>query len=264
LLERRKVAEAEKAFDRRIAVVIGGGSGIGRKTAEKLLQAGAHVVVADLKPEPLGGRSVAVKADVRSEADLRHVFETAVLEFGGLDVLFYTPGIPPALNPIEKISMEEVDRQLDINYRGAVMATRMAAEIMIRQRLGGRLVYNASKAAFVPGEGAAAYGASKAALAHFVRNTANELGRYQITANYINADTIDTPLFRTLAEQRARSQGKRFEEVIQRYATRSVFGEALIDPSYVAEAVLWLGSDAARYTTGCVLTVGGGFEAFPR
>lgn len=267
-LERRKVEESyrnEKPLDRRIAVVIGAGSGIGKSAAEKLLDAGAHVVLADLKaPAASGPRSIAIEADVRSESSLRRLFDAAVLQFGGLDILFYSPGVPPSLKTVDRMDSAEVDRQLDVHYRGAVAATRLASEIMIRQRLGGRLIYNASKAAFVPGEGASAYGASKAALAHFARNAANELGRYQITANYINADAIDTPLFRTLADQRARSTGKKIDEILQRYAARSVFGEAMIDPAYVAEAVLWFASDASRYTTGCVLTVGGGFESFPR
>jgi NAD(P)-dependent dehydrogenase (short-subunit alcohol dehydrogenase family) len=268
-LERRKVEEGfkkERILERRVAAVIGAGSGIGRAASRKLLEAGAHVVLADLEPpeNPAGGRSIALGADVRDEASLKRLFDAAVLEYGGLDILFYSPGVAPELAAVERVPLREVDRQMDVHYRGAVAATKLAADIMIRQRLGGRLVYNVSKAAFATGEGAAAYGASKAALAHFVRNAANELGRHQITANYINADTIDTPLFRSLAEQRARSTGKKIEDVMQRYATRSVFGQALIDPGYVAEAVLWLATDAARYTTGCVITVGGGTEAFPR
>ena len=97
----------------------------------------------------------------------------------------------------------EVAAQLRVHYQGAVAATRAASQVMLAQGTGGRLIYNASKAAFAPGEGAAAYGASKAALVHYVRNAANELSRHGITANYINADAIDTPLFRALVQERA-------------------------------------------------------------
>ncbi len=125
-------------------------------------------------------------------------------------------------------------------------------------------MYNASKAAFVPGGGAAAYGASKAALVHYVRNVANELGRHGITANYINADAVDTPLFRDLLRQRAEAAGLSKEEILARYAGRSVLREALVPPEAVAEAALWLASDRSARTTGCVITVGGSAEGFPR
>src|SRR3990172_597877 len=135
---------------------------------------------------------------------------------------------------------------------------------MLEQGTGGRLIYNASKAAFVPGEHAAAYGASKAALVHYVRNVASELGRHGITANYINADAVDTPLFRALVQQRAAESGQSEEEVLRRYAERSVLRKATVPPEAVGEAVAWLASDRAAHTTGCVITVGGGYEGFPR
>jgi NAD(P)-dependent dehydrogenase (short-subunit alcohol dehydrogenase family) len=125
-------------------------------------------------------------------------------------------------------------------------------------------VYNASKSAFAPGEWAASYGASKAALVHYARNVANELGRHGITANYINADAVDTPLFRTLVQQRAEERGLTEEQMLERYAERSVFGKATVPPEAVAEAALWLASDRSAHTTGCVITVGGGAEGFPR
>jgi NAD(P)-dependent dehydrogenase (short-subunit alcohol dehydrogenase family) len=128
----------------------------------------------------------------------------------------------------------------------------------------GRLVYNASKAAFAPGVGTAAYGASKAALVHYARNVANELGQHGITANVINADAVDTPLFRELARQRAEAAGVSEEAMLERYAERSVLREALVPPEAVAEAALWLASERSAHTTGCVITVGGGAEGFPR
>ena len=151
-----------------------------------------------------------------------------------------------------------------VHYLGAVAATREAARVMIEQGTGGRLIYNASKAAFAPGEGFAAYGASKAALVHYVRNVASELGRHGITANYINADAIDTPMFREVLRQRAERAGVSEEEQLRRYAERSVLREATVPPEAVAEAALWLASDRAAHTTGCVITVGGGAEGFPR
>jgi NAD(P)-dependent dehydrogenase (short-subunit alcohol dehydrogenase family) len=184
--------------------------------------------------------------------------------FGGVDVLFYSPGVPPELHGVADMPDAEVEHQLQINYQGAVAATRAAARVMLEQGIGGRLIYNASKASYAPGEGGAAYGAANAALVHYVRNTANELSRHGITANYINADAVDTPLFSALVKERMRMSGLTEEEALQRYADRSIFRTATVPPEAVAEAALWLASEASRYTSGCVITVGGGGEGMPR
>ena len=179
-------------------------------------------------------------------------------------MLFYSPGVGPEYHSVVEMPDEEIDRKMAVHYRGAVAVTREVARVMIEQGSGGRLVYNASKAAFAPGEGFAAYGASKAALVHYARNVANELGQHGITANYINADAIDTPIFREILRQRAERAGVSEDEMLARYAERSALREATVPPEAVAEAALWLASDRSAHTTGCVITVGGGAEGFPR
>jgi rhamnose utilization protein RhaD (predicted bifunctional aldolase and dehydrogenase)/NAD(P)-dependent dehydrogenase (short-subunit alcohol dehydrogenase family) len=289
-LERRKIAaglKATKPLDGKIAIVIGGGSGIGRATAIRFAAEGAHVTLADLDVD--GAQSVAneinaasserahaIAADAADPAAMENAVREAVLRFGGLDVLFYSPGVAPQLQPVAEMTDEEVRAQLSVHYEGAVAATRAASQVMLAQGpstpagaghrtgSGGRLIYNASKAAFAPGEGAAAYGAAKAALVHYARNAANELSRHGITANYINADAIDTPLFRSLVKERAESRGETEEATLARYAERSIFRTATVPPEAVADAALWLASDASAYTSGCVITVGGGAEAMPR
>lgn len=277
-LERRKVEEGAKAqreCEGKVVVVIGAASGIGREAAWRLAEAGALLVLADRDGEGARAlaaeinarqpeRALAVAADVAEEGEVAALFREAVLHFGGVDALFYSPGVAPRLHGVAEMPLEETERQMGVHFQGAVAATRWAARIMLDQGLGGRLVYNASKAAYAPGEGAAAYGASKAALVHYVRNVANELGRHGITANYINADAVDTPLFRAMVRERARRSGRSEEEVLRRYGERSVFGAATVAPRYVAEAVAFLVSDRSAYTTGCVITVGGGHEGFPR
>ncbi len=277
-LERRKIAaglKATKALDGKIALVIGAASGIGRATAIRFAAEGAHVTLADLD---LGGaqkaadeinatspeRARAIEADASDAASMENAGREAVLRFGGLDVLFYSPGVPPVLHPVAEMADQEVRAQMSVHYEGAVAATREASQVMLAQGMGGRLIYNASKAAFAPGEGAAAYGAAKAALVHYARNAANELSRHGITANYINADAIDTPLFRSLVKERAESRGETEEATLARYAERSLFRTATVPPEAVADAALWLASEASAYTSGCVITVGGGAEAMPR
>jgi NAD(P)-dependent dehydrogenase (short-subunit alcohol dehydrogenase family) len=239
-----------------VAVVIGAASGIGAAATKRLVEAAAHVVLADRSGKGM------MHCDATNEESVERLFRHTVFEFGGLDILFYSAGISPELHAISDLPDGELDRQMAVHFRGAVLATRWASRIMIKQKLGGRLIYNASKAAFAPGRDLAAYGCSKAALVQFVRNAANDLGRYGITANYINADMIDTPLFRRLAQARAKRLGIPASVVLRGYQERSALKNALIPPQAVAEAVLFLAS--APYTTGCVVTVGGSSEAFPR
>ncbi len=286
-LERRKIeGAARKALDGKVALVIGGASGIGRATALRFAAEGAHVVVADLEgaqaeavaseinaatPERAIGLTVDVASRHSGESrnpsppeSMEAAIHQTVLHFGGLDILFYSAGVAPELHLVSEMDDAEVRRQLAVHYEGAVAATRVASQVMLAQGQGGRLIYNASKAAFASGEGAAAYGASKAALVHYVRNVANELSRHGITANYINADAIDTPLFRRLVSERAVASDRTEAEMLARYAERSIFRTATVPAQAVADAALWLASEASRYTSGCVITVGGGAEGMPR
>ncbi len=277
-LERRKIEEGAKSrrdLDGKIAVVIGAASGIGRAAALRFAEEGAHVVVADL--DAAGAQALAaevnaatperayvVAVDVTDASAVTAAFRESVLHFGGIDILFYSPGVGPTYHSVVEMPDEEAEQKMTVHYHGAVAATRAVAQVMITQGTGGRLIYNASKAAFAPGEGFAAYGASKAALVHYVRNVANELGKHGITANYINADAVDTPMFRDILRQRAERAGVSEEEMLARYAERSALRQATVPPEAVAEAALWLASDRSAYTTGCVITVGGGAEGFPR
>ncbi|MDO8614680.1 MAG: SDR family oxidoreductase [Dehalococcoidia bacterium] len=277
-LERRKIAEGAGTrgeLEDKAAIIIGAASGIGRATAERFAAAGAHLVLVDLDLDGAAAladginaatpeRAFAAAANVADPEAVANAFREAVLRFGGIDVLFYSPGVAPELHSVAEMPDAEIEAQMAVHFRGAVAATREAARVMLEQRTGGRLIYNASKAAFVPGERAAAYGAAKAALVHYVRNAASELGRHGITANYINADAVDTPLFRALVRERAQERGQTEEETLAHYAERSVLREATVPPEAVAEAALWLASDHSAHTTGCVITVGGGAEGFPR
>jgi rhamnose utilization protein RhaD (predicted bifunctional aldolase and dehydrogenase)/NAD(P)-dependent dehydrogenase (short-subunit alcohol dehydrogenase family) len=277
-LERRKMEESAKTpkeLEGKAALVIGAAGGIGRVTALTFVDAGAHVALADIDVNAVSAlaeeinerapeRAIWMELAAADPAMVKDAVRKTVLSFGGIDALFYSPGVAPRLQSVAAMSDDEAERQMAVHYRGAVAATREVAGVMLAQGTGGRLIYNASKAAFAPGEWAAAYGASKAALVHYARNVANELGRHGITANYINADAVDTPLFRTLVQQRAEERALTEEQMLERYAERSVFGKATVPPEAVAEAALWLASDRSAHTTGCVITVGGGAEGFPR
>ena len=281
-LERRKVEQqiaterATQLLPRRVVVVIGGGSGIGRSAALRFVEEGAHVVVADLDRtsaesvaaaggERFPGRMAGVEVDVRNDASLEALFRRAVLEFGGLDALFYSAGAAPRFAPIGELGRGELQQQLEVHYLGAVAAIGRAAAIMRRQGLGGAIVASVSKAAVVPGKEAAAYGASKAALLQALRVAAVELGPDRIRVNAINADQVDTPVFRQFVQARAASRGVSEEAQLESYRSRNLMGVGLIPPEAVADLAVLLASDMLRFTTGAIFPVDGGLpEAFPR
>jgi rhamnose utilization protein RhaD (predicted bifunctional aldolase and dehydrogenase)/NAD(P)-dependent dehydrogenase (short-subunit alcohol dehydrogenase family) len=281
-LERRKVEEslarerAGKQLPRHVAVVIGGGSGIGRAAARRFAEEGAHVVVADLDGAAaeavageLGatfpGRVVGIAADVCHDASLDALYRRTVLEFGGLDCLFYTAGLPPRFAPLTEIRREDLQRQLEVHYLGAVAAIGRAATIMKRQGTGGSIVASVSKAAVVPGKEAVAYGGSKAALLQALRVAAVELGPDGIRVNAINADQVDTPLFRRFVRERAASRGISEAEQLDAYRKRNLMGVGLIPAEAVADLAVALAGRTFRFTTGGMLTVDGGLaEGFPR
>jgi rhamnose utilization protein RhaD (predicted bifunctional aldolase and dehydrogenase)/NAD(P)-dependent dehydrogenase (short-subunit alcohol dehydrogenase family) len=281
-LERRKVEEqiakdrASKLLPRHVVVIIGGGSGIGKAAARRFAEEGAHVVVADLDAAMSGGvakevtarfpgRAISAATDVRDDASLDALFRQTVLEFGGLDCLFYTAGLPPRFAPITEIRREDLQRQLEVHYLGAVAAIGRAAAVMRRQGLGGSIVASVSKAAVVPGRDAVAYGGSKAALLQALRVAAVELGGDGIRVNAINADQVETPLFLQFVRERAASRGVSVDEQLKAYQGRNLMGATLIPPEAVADLAVLLASERFRFTTGDILTVDGGLpEAFPR
>src|SRR5213594_3119359 len=281
-LERRKIDEqdarerASLLVPRHVAVVIGGGSGIGRAAARRFVQEGAHVVVADVDEvgaeaaaAEIGakypGRAVAVRVDVTDDASLAQLIRRTVLEFGGVDCLFYTAGQAPRFAGVTDIRREDLQRQLDIHYLGAVLAIGAAATVMKRQGSGGAIVASVSKAALAPGRDAVGYVASKAALLQAMRVAAVELGADGIRVNAINADQVDTPMFRRFVQERAASRGISEEEQLESYRQRNLMGVGLIPAEAVAELAVVMAGERFRFTTGDILTVDGGLaEAFPR
>jgi rhamnose utilization protein RhaD (predicted bifunctional aldolase and dehydrogenase)/NAD(P)-dependent dehydrogenase (short-subunit alcohol dehydrogenase family) len=281
-LERRKVDEQdekEKAsllLPRHVAVVIGAGSGIGQAAARRFADEGAHVVVADLdgaSAEAVAteirsahpSRAIGVELDVRDEKSLERLIRRTVLEFGGLDSLFYTAGLAPRFASVTEIRREDLQRQLDVHYIGAVLAMGAAASVMRGQGLGGSIVASVSKAAMAPGRDAAAYGGSKAALLQAMRVAAIELGGDGIRVNAINADQVETPLFQAFVKERAAMRGVSIEDQLETYRRRNVLGVSLIPAENVADLAALLASARFRYTTGDIITVDGGLpEAFPR
>lgn len=281
-LERRKIDEQDARerttllLPRHVAVIIGGASGIGKAAAQRFAREGAHVVVADLDgpaAEAIAAdicltykeRAIGVAVDVRDDASLGALVQRTVLAFGGIDSLFYTAGLAPRFAGVTALCREDLQRQLDVHYIGAVLAVGAVASVMQRQQLGGSIVASVSKAALAPGRDAAAYGGSKSALLQAMRVAALELGGDGVRVNAINADQVETPLFVRFVRERAAMRGVTPEQQLETYRGRNAMGLSLIPAVAVADVAALLASERFRYTTGDIITIDGGLsDAFPR
>src|SRR5919108_584104 len=272
------LAPPEKELARRIALITGGASGIGRAVARRLAAEGAHVVVGDLDAAGAaraadeitaavgGGRALGLSMDVTSEASVRAAFETTVLTYGGLDILVSNAGIAHGA-PVERLALADWERSFAVNSTGHFLVAREAMRILIPQGLGGALVFVATKNVMSPGKDFAAYSAAKAAEAQLAKVLALEGAPHGIRSNIVNPDAVfqDSKLWsEDVRRERAAAQGITVEQLEDFYRKRNLLGVRIL-PEDVAEAVLFLASDRASKTTGCTLTVDGGVkEAFPR
>jgi len=272
------LAPPERELARRVALVTGGASGIGRAIARRLAAEGAHVVVGDLdEPGAVrtaedivaavgSGRALGLGMDVTREASVRAAFEAALLAYGGLDVLVSNAGIAHSA-PVADLRLEDWERAFAVNATGHFLVAREAMRALIAQGLGGCLVFVATKNVMSPGKDFAAYSASKAAEAQLAKVLALEGAPHGIRSNIVNPDAVfqDSRLWSAeIRRERAAAQGIAVEELEDFYRKRNLLGVRVL-PEDVAEAALFLASDRSAKTTGCTLTVDGGVkDAFPR
>ncbi|MDX3799012.1 bifunctional aldolase/short-chain dehydrogenase [Streptomyces sp. AK04-3B] len=260
-----------KPLATRVALVTGGGSGIGKAIAHRLAAEGACVVVADLDgenaaavAEELGGpdRAAAVTVDVTSEEQIAAAFEAAALAFGGVDLVVNNAGISIS-KPLLETSAKDWDLQHDIMARGSFLVSREAARTMIAQRLGGDIVYIASKNAVFAGPNNIAYSATKADQAHQVRLLAAELGEHGIRVNGVNPDGVvrGSGIFAGgWGAQRAATYGIEEEKLGEFYAQRTILKREVL-PEHVANAVFALTGGELTHTTGLHVPVDAGVAA---
>src|SRR5438309_4704904 len=272
------LAPPDKELARRIALVTGGGSGIGRAVAHRLAAEGAHVAVTDVDAasaarvaDEIGkavgpGRAVGLALDVTREASVREAFEETILRWGGLDVLVSNAGIAHS-SPADRMALAAWERSFAVNATGHFLVAREAMRVLIRQGIGGALVFVATKNVMSPGKDFAAYSAAKAAEAQLAKVLALEGAPHGIRSNIVNPDASfqDSGLWSAeIRRERAAAQGIAVEQLEDFYRKRNLLGARIL-PDDVAQAVLFLASDRSAKTTGCTLTVDGGVkDAFPR
>ncbi|WP_367124411.1 bifunctional aldolase/short-chain dehydrogenase [Streptomyces phytohabitans] len=262
---------APKPLAARVALVTGGGSGIGRAVAHRLAAEGACVVVADRDADSartvageLGGpdTAVAVTVDVTEEEQVEAALRAAVLAFGGVDLVVNNAGISLS-KPLLETTAEDWDRQHSIMARGSFLTSRAAARVLVAQGMGGDIVYIASKNGVVAGPNNIAYGAAKADQSHQVRLLAAELGTYGVRVNGVNPDGVvrGSGIFAGgWGARRAAVYGVPEEELGAYYAGRTLLKREVL-PEHVANAVFALTGGDLTHTTGAHLPVDAGVAA---
>ena len=236
------------------AIVTGAARGLGRAIAYTLAAAGAKVACVDINVETLketidgiraaGGTAEAIACNVTDSARVAEVVDEVTKMWGGLQILVNNAGITRD-NMILRMKDEQWDAVININLRGTFLFTRSAAKPMIKQH-GGRIINIASVSGLMGNPGQANYSASKAGVIGLTRTVAMELAGRNVTVNAVAPGFIATDMTAALGE-----------EMIAQIKKEVPLGR-MGQPQDVADAVLFLASDAASFITGHVLTVDGG------
>ncbi|OBF46408.1 oxidoreductase [Mycobacterium sp. 852002-50816_SCH5313054-b] len=252
----------------KVAIVTGGGSGIGRGTVEKFVAEGARVVIADVEAERgeelaagLGPDTFFVRTDVSDPDQVGALVAAAVERFGGLHVMVNNAGVSGTMHPrFLEDDLADFHRIMAVNVLGVMAGTRDAARHMAAHG-GGSIINMTSIGGIQAGGGVMTYRASKAAVIQFTKSAAIELAYYEIRVNAIAPGNIPTPLLKTSAMNMDAEQLERYEAGIRETmrADRPLKREGTAED--IAEAALYFASDRSRYVTGTVLPVDGGTVA---
>ena len=243
---------------KKVALVTGGGSGIGRGICLRFAEEGARVAVADINAE--GGRetvrligqeppSAAVEADVSRRADCERMVGETVRAFGRLDVFVANAGIGRG-GPLVDMAEEDWDALMAVNLKGVFLSTQAAARRLVEQGQGGKIILMSSLASERAAPGLGAYAAAKAGVRMLARVWALELAPHRINVNAIGPGIIDTPLTAPWV-QAMKAAGREGTIPWGRVGT----------PRDVAQCALFLASEESEYLTGGILYPDGGLMA---
>ncbi|WP_420645402.1 SDR family oxidoreductase [Candidatus Leptofilum sp.] len=248
-------------LDGKIALITGGGSGIGRETAVLFANHGAKIAIADLNPKggqetvqiitQTGGQAIFVQTDVSQAAQVENMVNAVVGAYGRLDIAFNNAGIEGHTDRTVDVTETEFDQIMAVNVKGVWLCLKYQIPQMIAQG-GGAIVNTASVAGLVGTHSMPVYGASKHAVIGLTKSAALEYARKGIRINAVCPSVIRTPMV-----ERGFVEFPQFVEATKRINPMRRLGE----PIEVAEAVLWLCSDAASFVNGTALTIDGGFTA---
>ncbi len=248
-------------LENKVALVTGGGSGIGRASALAFAREGAKVVVDDVVVgggeetigmiKKAGGEAIFIKADVSKAAEVEAMVNRAVEAYGRLDCTFNNAGIEGAIATTAECSEEDWDRVIAINLKGVWLCMKYEIPQMLKQG-GGVIVNTASVLGLVGMAELPAYVASKHGVAGLTKTAALEYAKSGIRVNAVCPGVIDTPMV-----QRGIAISPEFEAQVTTAEPVGRMGK----PEEIAEAVVWLSSEAASFVTGHTMAVDGGMVA---
>ncbi|MEJ8308192.1 bifunctional rhamnulose-1-phosphate aldolase/short-chain dehydrogenase [Agrobacterium larrymoorei] len=280
LLEEAKLQRMPKpkSLAGRVAFITGGAGGIGRSTAERLASEGACVVLADIDEGALDNTKGdfekrfsadavrTVKLDVTQEDAVLRSFAEASVEFGGIDILVSNAGIASSA-PVEDTTLAMWNKNIDILATGYFLVSREAFRLFRRQKLGGNVVFVASKNGLASSPNASAYCTAKAAEIHLARCLALEGADAGIRVNTVNPDAVlrGSKIWNgEWREQRAASSKIEVDDLEEHYRKRSML-KLNVFPEDIAEAIFFLASDASAKSTGNIINVdAGNAQSFTR
>lgn len=248
----------------KVALITGGASGIGRATALLFAKEGARVAIAD-RDEPrsletqrliedTGGHALVVSMDVTDEASIEVGVAKTIERFGRLDILFNNAGVlgRQSMLKLHDLTMAEYDRMMDVNFRGVVFVAKHAIRAMLKNG-GGAIVNTSSMSGLIGMPGQGIYAASKGAVAALTRQMAIDYAPLKIRVNAVAPGYIQTPMLEAIRPGDAQSLYRVMEQ-------KTPIGR-MGRPEDIAQAVLYLASDASSFVTGAVLVVDGGYTA---
>ncbi len=254
-------------LDKKIAFVTGAGSGIGEHIARLFAQQGAHVILADVRPDAAeqiageiraaGGSARTQELNVADESQVKVAIEQVAATEGRLDILVNNAGVSHVGNILET-SLEDWERVMNVNARGVFLCAREAVRQMLAQSPAGGVIINMSSVAATIGiDRRLPYSASKGAVLSLTRSIAMDFVTQGIRCNAICPATVHTPFVEGYL---ARNFAGHEDEVRQQLHARQPIGR-MGRPEEIAHAALYLASDEAAFVTGSVLVIDGGWTA---
>ena len=253
--------------NRKVAVLTGGSSGIGRATALLFAERGYRLAAID-RTEPrealkqrilrFSPNSLFMKCDISREDEVKRAVAEVNRKFGRVDCLLNIAGIV-LVKPVDETTWEEYRRTMDVNFGGIFLMCKHVVPIMKRQR-SGSIVNAGSVSGHVGQVRHAVYGASKGAIISFTRALAWELARYGIRVNSLSPGSVDTPMLRADVRGESKRLGVSFGRVKKEREAEQAFGR-WANPREIAEAVYFLATDSSSFVTGTDLLVDCGWTA---
>lgn len=249
-------------LENKVAIVTGGGRGIGKAIAVRLAEEGARVVINDIDLayaqniaqtlKKNGREALAIKADVSRWHEVAFMFQAAVRKFGSVDILVNNAGIRRDI-PLRKISEDDWDSAVAVQLTGSFNCARAAQKYMIKQNYGKIVNLSSPVPASLGERSQTSYASVSAAVQGFTRALALELGQYNINVNCIAPDYIDTEMTRNTA----RREGMYLDD-FRRFAVTQIPLRRLGTPQDIANVALFLVSDESSFISGQVICVKGG------